>query len=958
MVESRENLCHHPLLELSIEESKPENKMSDVLQVVASPVTDVAGRLFDCVHTELTYLYNYDRNVARLRKSIDTLTSKRGDVVREVHKAEAGMEEIKEEVTTWLTEAQRAINDNNSWLNQAQHRIEATCSCCSVCFRKRSVSRSAVTRLKEMEKLCNQANGFTGAVSAGFRPPPDVEEMRCPDYLAELESLRKNREVVMEALREKDVWLIGIYGLRGVGKTALVQDINNLLRNNRKKDKQSDDDDDDVFSKVIVATVIKKEIITKRDMSSSSRMRDEDYQRVQDEIAARLGLKLGEAGSCDIVVRANILKERIQKEKRVLLVLDAVPEDFKLGHLGVHRNAAPAPNNCKIIVTTWTKDICREMDVDKTVELKRLDEEQSWTLFKRVVGDVVAKDKETHGRIIAKLCGGLPLAIVTLARSLRGNTTEEVWKEAADCMHNSQAPSMDEMMKVANEALKFSYNHLKGDLIKRCFLFCRMFPRDHQIQMSDLKAYGVGMGFLKVSEHDDLATAYNRLLAFMTKLNSACLLDYAGDDDSLHTAVTMPNAVRSMAMSVMRKEARAFRYFASPGKSIPSWPHQDIMSSGGSCYVVSLMYNSILELPSTLDSPHLQCLLLQNNPFPEIPDDYFRDALALRVLDMSNTPISSLPRTFNVLKSNLRTLCLNHCRKLSDEDLKAVARLVMLEILCLRGTNISELPKKMKNLTKLKLLDISDTANLKVVPPGVLSALISLEELYMTNSFSSWQVDPEDLQVAPFGDVASLPRLVVVEVQVEHVDFLAPQLSRFVVKSDEQHSSSKTDPKFCISVVGARPVMNSQSKSLDFNNMKKLKVSSGHALTGLLSTTQARSLKLLEELEVEDCGGMEQVIMEETAGEALDKDTFPRLKNLRLRQLPKLASFCQAGVLLDLLCLKNISVVDCPDLRSLPLGPASAPDLKSFRGNRVWFDAMEWTDSSVKARIEPFLHDG
>ena len=67
----------------------------------------------------------------------------------------------------------------------------------------------------------------------------------------------------------------------------------------------------------------------------------------------------------------------------------------------------------------------------------------------------------------------------------------------------------------------------------------------------------------------------------------------------------------------------------------------------------------------------------------------------------------------------MRTL---HLEKFVLQDISSIAALVMLEILSLFGYKIQELPREIRHLQHLKLLDITECEQLNQIPPGVLSS--------------------------------------------------------------------------------------------------------------------------------------------------------------------------------------------------------------------------------------------
>ena len=157
-----------------------------------------------------------------------------------------------------------------------------------------------------------------------------------------------------------------------------------------------------------------------------------NLERIQDEIAEQLGLRFEERTSSS--GRANRLCERIKKEKTILIILDDLREKIDMDKLGIpsldtwgkmnpEKVGVPLKDDYKsykLLLTSRSQDILQKNDAQKNFSLQVLNDEESWSLFEAMVGDVV-KDDNFHkiANQVARRCGGLPVLIVPTAKSLK-----------------------------------------------------------------------------------------------------------------------------------------------------------------------------------------------------------------------------------------------------------------------------------------------------------------------------------------------------------------------------------------------------------------------------------------------------------------------------------------------------------------------------------------------------------
>ncbi|KAD7478922.1 hypothetical protein E3N88_02058 [Mikania micrantha] len=110
-----------------------------------------------------------------------------------------------------------------------------------------------------------------------------------------------------------------------------------------------------------------------------------------------------------------------QQGQKVLVIIDDLWKVFDLKDVGL----SPLPNGFKLLFTSRDRRICTKMGVrnESIFDVGFLNYKEAKTLFFRAVGISDADDPSLQriGEDIVKRCGGLPIAIVTIAKSLADN---------------------------------------------------------------------------------------------------------------------------------------------------------------------------------------------------------------------------------------------------------------------------------------------------------------------------------------------------------------------------------------------------------------------------------------------------------------------------------------------------------------------------------------------------------
>ncbi|XP_062002377.1 disease resistance protein RPV1-like [Rosa rugosa] len=509
------------------------------------------------------------------------------------------------------------------------------------------------------------------------------------------ESTRKAMNELMEALEDDEVAAIGVYGMGGVGKTTMVKHVG------AQAQKMG------LFDRVIMAVV----------------SQTPDTRNIQGALADLLGLKLVEESESG---RADRLQMEILGRNKILIILDDIWNTLDLSSIGIPSYNELQICNSKLLFTTRRLNVCHTMESQAKIHLNILSEDDAWNLFLKKARRSFQKSSPFYevARKVARECAGLPVALIAVARAL-GDKELEDWKEAARQLEMSQPANLDEDKDVF-KCIKLSYDYLDSDDAKSCFLLCCLFPEDYNIRVEDLMSYGFGTGLFR-HVNSTIEYAIVRAHSVTRYLKASCLLL----DGAEEGYVKMHDVIRDTAISI----AFSVDGHASLVKTnchLKDWS----MDAGEGYSAISLIKSNICKLPNKLVCSKLQILLLQNNAdIREIPITFFQSPNDLRVLDHSNTGISSLPPSFSLL-TRLQALHLDDCKSMID--ISILGKLKKLEILSMRRCySIKKFPKEIGNLTNLRMLDLTGT-RFETVPSQVISRLYRLEVLYMICYFGEW----------------------------------------------------------------------------------------------------------------------------------------------------------------------------------------------------------------------------
>ncbi|PPS13861.1 hypothetical protein GOBAR_AA06713 [Gossypium barbadense] len=573
-------------------------------------ITGVASNLIDSV-----VICHYRRMVSSFEKKVKMLKDKRDEVLLDVDAAEKNGKNIYPKVNSWLAKADKMIYSELKEVKGLEDEANNKCffGFCPNFKARYQLSKKAEEDINVVDELLQQ-DGF--------------EKVSYRDVLLPLvidfDSRKLIFKKIMEAVKDPNVNIIGVHEMLGVGKNTLVIEVVRQL-----------------FESVVMAVVT----------------HTPDVQKIQDQIVDMLRLKFKEQS---VTRRASQLCQRLKKEKNILVVLDDIWEKLDL------------MERCTILLTFRDLNfvLLKDMDAKKSFPIGVLEHEEAWHYFNMIIEDgVESSDLLLIATKVAKKCGGLPIAIRTLASSLR-NEPPCVWEDALRQLSKQSLRTFTGVPAAIYSTIEWSYYHLQSEDHKQTFLPCGLMGQNE---------LGLFHGVSTIKKTRD------KLLTVVRHLKASYLLL----DGNTSMQFDIHDRISDMAKSITSKDDETMK----------------------ECN--KIVCASMSELPDKLKCPKLTFLsMVSKDHWIKIPiSSFLRKRKIFKVLFLASMNLSSLPSSISLLGS-LGVLCLINCVL---GAIALIGELKNLEILIIT-----------RQLTKLKELDLRSCSKLKRNPLGVLCKLSSI----------------------------------------------------------------------------------------------------------------------------------------------------------------------------------------------------------------------------------------
>ncbi|MED6108124.1 hypothetical protein PIB30_020570 [Stylosanthes scabra] len=393
-------------------------------------------------------------------------------------------------------------------------------------------------------------------------------------------------------------------------------------------------------------------------------------------------------------VLQTMLKDKLIG-KTFLLVLDDVWHGGRDTWENLLKPFRYANNGSKILLTTHSEKVASMfLATSQHYQLGLLSDEDCWSVFSKHSSISTNLEKyatlESIGRNIVEKCKGLPLAVKTLGGLLRYKSDVGDWKKILE----SEIWEFPEDESEIVPALRVSYHYLPSHL-KRCFVYCSLFPEDYQFDKDELILLWMAEDLVQPMENNTLENIgsiyFDELVARSFFQSSSA---FAGLFVMHDLATFFAGKFFFRGFGNQRMVDSKTRHLSCNRDPISRFPEACDRAIHMRTFLC--VDDKANEIKSDFWLKQFRCLRVlafQKCKNLLMPDS-IGELIYLRYLNLSWTPIVTLPESLCKLY-NLQTLKLSNCYYLE------------------------KLPSRMHDLVNLRHLDIGGTRSLKEMPKGM-----------------------------------------------------------------------------------------------------------------------------------------------------------------------------------------------------------------------------------------------
>ncbi|KAL5977018.1 hypothetical protein ACLOJK_021356 [Asimina triloba] len=523
-----------------------------------------------------------------------------------------------------------------------------------------------------------------------------------------------------------------------------------------------------------------------------------------------------------------------------------------------------------------------------------------------------ASNVQDIARCVARECEGLPLTLKTVGAALRDVKEASEWKHALNQLKSSpfRIPNMQEEVFTR---LKFSYDRLCNEKRRACFLYCSLYPEDYEINVDKVIRHWIWEGL--IDEEGNMEDQINEGHVIVNGLNNPRFIVKAGTglEEPLENGEWVGDVQRHMRVLIVLNL---------------------------SCTNIKCLLNSLSDLVN------LRVLLLSGcHYFSKMSS--LANLKELRELDLSSTAISQLPLGMEGLV-NLRFLSLSHTNNFKQS---------------------SQMMYNPYPLQEYSVLDEIPTSGRLAQLTLAISDLVTYTDYIKsrhTRKLRNFTLDVGGKRLRMCWRMSRLmnPCECSVYAKVSHNSteensFLLPAnalglcldgwanlslLSSLQVKQSiwsEENDSSLLNLLEGLSfscLESLQVIFQGVAQHDSFQSLKSVITGYCPKLKYLYKAQMLKNLQNLEVIVVLQCDGMEELLLE-------------------LHEVFNLQRICSKLLVCN--SMGNIEISHCPKLKKISLYINKSPIRIEgwIKGERAWWEALEWDDPATKELLLPLVQE-
>ncbi|XP_047946452.1 putative disease resistance RPP13-like protein 3 [Salvia hispanica] len=328
-----------------------------------------------------------------------------------------------------------------------------------------------------------------------------------------------------------------------------------------------------------------------------------------------------------------------------------------------------------------------------THEMKPLDSKKSWQLFSKTIDKFTSdenkfsKELERKAKDMLKKCGGLPLAIIDVARQKAKQRLSGIeWEELFDSI------DLGELLKLFEPVY-----HSLDDQLKACFLHMSFLKENATIRGEKLGHIWAAIGLNTERSIPYMANeeCMHMLRSCIDELLCESIIEYVNDSEFFRYRI---NPLLYELSIKKAEEEIGFEILRSNGINRHSQnPRHRVIHCGRDKFNHS----------TNQDNKHLVSLIFHGGGryLDDASQSYWKSFELLRILDMEDFGVKTLSET--------------------------IGTLTRLRYLGLRNNYLQEIPHSLEGLEMLEVFDIAQ--NFLVELPNIINEMGSLRYLYMSD---------------------------------------------------------------------------------------------------------------------------------------------------------------------------------------------------------------------------------